>query len=243
MTKFEDQLFDDLMREHGSTLTHARPPAPTRRVATRGTLLAVGGGGVAVAAAVGLLVATVGGGGAGQSGAVAVGKPPAYAVTANANGMVTLAVYKKSGIAGANAKLRELGDSQVYVVPVEAGCPSISSLRAPAVPSKGFDLILGSHGGSVTVNAQGIPAGDILVAGFETSVNPSTWSDGSLRLTSPPAPSCVSLPAPSAPPGNGASTTATGGSGSASQARGLRERVRTADSERTFDRPAMSLGP
>ena len=27
MTKFEDQLFDDLMREHGSTLTNARPPA------------------------------------------------------------------------------------------------------------------------------------------------------------------------------------------------------------------------
>ena len=63
MTKFEDQLFDDLMREHGSTLTHAKPPAPRRHVATRRTLLAVGGGGVAVAAAAGVLVATAGGNG------------------------------------------------------------------------------------------------------------------------------------------------------------------------------------
>ncbi len=58
MTKFEDQLFDDLMREHGSTLTNARPTAPRGHIATRRTLLAVAGGGVAVAAAAGVLVAT-----------------------------------------------------------------------------------------------------------------------------------------------------------------------------------------
>jgi hypothetical protein len=165
------------------------------------------------------MAATAGGNGVGHSGDVAGGKPPAYAVTAKANGMVTLAVYKKSGIAGANAKLHELGDSQVYVVPVEAGCPSMSSLPAPAVSAKGIDLLLQSSrsiGGSVTVNAQGIPAGDILVVGFYTTVTDSTtWSGGSSRLTSPPAPSCVSLPAPPAPPGSGASTSATGGNGSA----------------------------
>ena len=58
MTKFADQLFDDLMREHGSTLTTTRLPAPRRPVATRRALLAVSGGGVAVAAAAGVLVAT-----------------------------------------------------------------------------------------------------------------------------------------------------------------------------------------
>ena len=60
MTKFADQLFDDLMREHGSTLTNTRPPAPRGHIATRRALLAVGGGGVAVAAAAGVLVATAG---------------------------------------------------------------------------------------------------------------------------------------------------------------------------------------
>ena len=243
MTKFADQLFDDLMREHGSTLTSARPPAPRGHVATRRALLAVGGGGVAVAAAAGVLVATAGANPAAHGGQAA-GKTPAYAVTNNPNGTVTLAVYRKDGIAGANAKLHELGDSQVYVVPVGAGCPSMSSLPAPAaslngkhlsvqssvsiggsagrsvtVNAKGIDLILQSSrsiGGSVTVNARGIPAGDILVVGFSTTVTDSTtWSRGSSRLTSPPAPSCVGLPAPPAPPGNGASTSATGGSGSA----------------------------
>jgi hypothetical protein len=221
MTKFEDQLFDDLMREHGSTLTNARRPAPTRHVATRRTLLAVGGGGVAVAAAAGVLVATAGGNAPGHNASVAGGKAPAYALTTHSNGTITLAVYKKSGIAGANAELHELGDSQVYVVPVEAGCPSMSSLPAPAVPAK-VNLSLqssGSVGGSFTVNAEGIPAGDILVVGFETSVNGSTtWSAGSSRLTSPPVPSCVSLPGEPPPPptvpGNAGSAVVTHGAGS-----------------------------
>ena len=125
-------------------------------------------------------------------------------------------MYKKSGIAGANAKLHELGDSQVYVVPVEAGCPSISSLPAPAVPLNGKHLSIQSGrtiGGPVTVNAQGIPAGDILVVGFDTTVNGRTiTSFGAGKLTSAPPPSCVSLPAPPAPPappGSGVTKTAT----------------------------------
>jgi hypothetical protein len=54
------------------------------------------------------------------------------------------------------------------------------------------------------VKAQGIPAGDILVIGVQTSVQTSgrTSMSGGI-LTSPPAPSCISLPAP--PAGNGGS--------------------------------------
>ena len=44
-------------------------------------------------------------------------------MTAHPNGTVTLAVYKDSGIAGANAKLRQLGDGQVVVVPVGTQLP------------------------------------------------------------------------------------------------------------------------
>jgi hypothetical protein len=198
MTKFADQLFDDLMREHESTLAHTRPtrpPAPRRHIATRRTLLAVGAGGVAAAATAGALVAASG--------------TPAYAVTKNANGTVTLAVYQKSGIAGANAKLRQLGDGQVVVVPVEPGCPSIGSLPAPAVSAKGKRISVQSErgtGGPVTVTAQGIPAGDIMVVGAVITAH-GTMTGGT--LTSPPAPSCISLPSP--PTGNGGS-----GSGSSS---------------------------
>jgi hypothetical protein len=209
MTKFEDQLFDDLMREHGSTLTNARRPAPRRRVATRRALLAAGGGGVALAAAAGVLVATAG------------GTTPAYALTTHSNGTITLAVYQKSGIAAANAKLHALGD-QVYVVPVGAGCPSISSLPGPAVPLNGKHLSVQSTtsaGGSVTVDAKGIPAGDILVVAVQTTSNGNARASLETgRLTTAPPPSCVSLPALPAPPalpGNGVTKTATGASGSA----------------------------
>ncbi len=109
MTNFADQLFADLMREHGSTLAHTRPPAPRPRVAARRTLLAAGAGCLAVAGTAGALVASGGGDGG-----------PAYAVTKNLNGTLTLDVYQTSGIAQANAKLHQLGDN-VVIVPVEAG--------------------------------------------------------------------------------------------------------------------------
>jgi hypothetical protein len=238
MTKFTDQLFDDLMREHGDGLTRTTMRAPAKRHLTaRPVLLTAGAGGLATVAAVGTLVA---GGGT-----------PAYAVTTHPNGTVTLAVYQTSGIAGANSKLHELGD-RVVVVPVQAGCPSIGSLPAPAVRAAEISVqVSGSSDGSVTVDAHGIPAGDILVLGVSavdgqfqffprqstsqdhsteasppTEVNPSTkaghssrtsnsaeashaagsrggsgpgeWMPGPngsvSKLTSGPAPSCVSVP-------------------------------------------------
>jgi hypothetical protein len=191
MTRFADQLFDDLIREHGSALANVRPPAPARRAAVRRSALAVAGGGVAAAAAAAGVLASVG------------GATPAYAVTTHPDGTVTLSVYQKSGFSGANAKLHELGDSRVYVVPVGPGCPSMGSLPAPGVPGSGRLSVQSSvsASGSVTVNAKGIPAGDILVVGFETTTSGnSRTSLGAAKLTTGPAPSCVSLPAPPPPP-------------------------------------------
>jgi hypothetical protein len=183
MTKFADQLYADLMRQHGPALAHTGPPAASRRhIASRRALLATGAGGLAVAATAGALAAS--------------GGTPAYALTTNRDGTVTLAFYQASGIAQANTKLRQLGDD-VVVVPVRPGCPSLASLRAPAVPPDGKLSMqsTSSRGGSITVNAQGIPAGDILVVGAETTAHgrEMTTEMGG-RLTSPPTPSCVSLP-------------------------------------------------
>jgi hypothetical protein len=203
MTKFADQLLGDLMREHGPALAQARPPAARPRHAVTGRkLLVAGAGGVAVAAAAaGVLMA---GGGT-----------PAYAVTTHADGTVTLAVTKLSGISGANGALHKLGD-RVVVVPVEPGCPSLGSLRPPNVPLAGHPYVETTVGigGSVTVNAKGIPAGDILVVGVETTTTGTTHgSMGGGRLTSPPAPSCISLPAQPAPPAPGGSGRAHGSNG------------------------------
>ena len=200
MTKFADELFDDLMREHGAALARTRPPAPRPHIATRRTLLAAGTACAAVAATAGGLVAASG--------------TPAYAVTTNPDGTVTLAVHQEAGIAGANTKLHQLGDGQVVVVPVRAGCPSLGSLPAPKVPIRGHIATQTgvSRDGSVTVKAKGIPAGDILVVGFETFRHGNEMGAfGGGKLTSAPAPSCVSLPRPPLPKGTG--SAGSGGPG------------------------------
>jgi len=198
MTKFADQLFDDLMREHGTALANAaarvRPPTPAKRPLTaRRTVLAAGGTLVVAGAAAGAVAAIAAG------TLVAGGGTPAYAVTKNPDGTVTLAVHQKSGFAGANARLRQLDDGQVVVVPVEPGCPTLGSLPAPPVSGKGRMMSMGvgrSKNGTITVSAQGIPAGDILVVGMET--DPQGGSLTGSALTSAPAPSCLTLgPLPS----------------------------------------------
>ena len=194
MTRFADDLFDDLMREHGPKLAHTEltyteltytgPPAPRRHIATRRTLLAGGATCAAVAATAGALTAG--------------GATPAFAVTTNHDGSVTVAVYQKSGVAGANARLRQLGD-RVVVVPIEPGCPRPAP---PVVSPKGREIntaIGRSSDGSVTVNAHGIPAGDIMIIGFQTTTTAHSRTGGGIaEITSPPAPTCIS--APPAPP-------------------------------------------
>jgi hypothetical protein len=188
MTKFADQLYTDLLHEHGPALDGIKPPAAsTRHLTSRRVVLAASAGGLTVAATAGALVAVSG--------------TPAYALTTHPNGSVSLAVYRTAGIAQANAQLHQLGD-RVVVVPVGPGCRPISSLRAPAVPAHGPISVQGtsSSDGSVTVQAKGIPAGDILVVGTEASTHGKTrLTETASKLTSDPAPSCVSLPGPGHP--------------------------------------------
>jgi hypothetical protein len=193
-------------------------------------MMAAGAGGLAVAATVGSLLATGGG-------------TPAYAVTTHPDGTVTLAVYQQSGISGINAQLHQLGDDRVVVVPVGSDCPSINSLPAPAVRARQISVQASSSGdGTVTVDAHGIPAGDILVLGWAaagrgqfsmsqsmTSTSghasasgkasggshepaPAAGAGTAGRLTSGPAPSCVSVP-PLPPRGGRPGVQATSGSG------------------------------
>lgn len=195
MTKFADDLYDDLMREHGPALAATRAPAPRPRTSRR-VVLAAGAGGLAVAATAGSLVALSG--------------TPAYALTTNHDGSISLAVYKEAGVAQANAKLRAIG-AKVVVVPVEAGCPSLGSVRKPAVPVTGPVRVQGSESsdGSITVNAQGVPRGDVIVVATETS---GKLSETASTITSLPVPHCVSLPA--APPGSSGSGPSGSQSGS-----------------------------
>jgi hypothetical protein len=186
MTKFEDQLFTDLMQEYRPVLQRIQRPAATgRRAVPRPAWLAAAAAGIAGVATVSVLLS---------------GGSPAYAVTQNAGGTVTISVSRPAGVAGANARLHALAD-QVVLVPVRPGCPAISSLPAASWPPTARPItgtMTKAADGTVTVSARGIPSGDTML------IPVLTRPDGIMYLTphliKGPAPSCVSLPSGNAVP-------------------------------------------
>jgi hypothetical protein len=195
MTRFEDQLYQELITEHGHHLHALQRPAPARRRVRRPVWLAAGAAG-AVAA--------------GTAAVMALGSTPAlaaYSVTGHANGTVTVAVNRASGVAGANVALHAM-HARVRVVPVRPGCPALGSLPRPrpaphpSVSVKSGVTKSGHRSVSVTLGKAGIPAGDTMILAF--SGNPGHGPAlGAGGIITGPVPSCVSLP--SAPPGGGGS--------------------------------------
>jgi hypothetical protein len=190
MTKFEDQLYQQLITEHGHHLRALERPAPARHRVRRPVWLATGAAG-AVAAATAAVMAL------GSTPALA-----AYSVTRH-NGTVTVAVNRASGVAGANTALHAMG-ARVRVVPVRPGCPPIGSLSRPRpVPHPAVSVKSGVNGNghrSVTVKLGqgGIPAGDTMILAFSGDPRHGTALGAGAIITGP-VPRCVSLP--SAPHG------------------------------------------
>jgi len=186
MTKFEDQLFGQLMAEHGHRLRAAERPAPARRRVRRPVWLATGAAG-AVAA--------------GTAAVLALSSAPAaaaYSVTQH-DGAVSVSVYRASGVAGANAALHRLR-ARVVVVPVRPGCRPIGSLPRPHPaphPSVSVGSGVGRNGHrSVSVKIKGgIPRGDTMILAFSGDGGPGHTSLGAGGIITGPVPSCVSLPA------------------------------------------------
>jgi hypothetical protein len=193
MTKFEDQLFGQLMAEHGHRLRVVQRPAPARRRVRRPVWLATGAAGAAAAVAAAVL---------------APGSAPAYAAysVTKHNGTVTVAVNRPSGVAGANAALHAIR-ARVVVVPVRPGCPPIGSLPRPHPAPHPYvsvaTRVTGTGHRSVTVNLGngGIPAGDTMILAFSGSGGPGSTSLGAGGIITGRVPRCVSLPP--APSGEG----------------------------------------
>jgi len=187
MTKFEDQLFAQLMAEHGHRLRAVRRRASARRRFRRPAWLATG--------------AAAGGTVAGVTAAVlALASAPAMAAysVSRHNGAVTVSVYRASGVPGANAVLHKM-HARVVVVQVRPGCRPIRSLPRPH-PVPHPDVWAGAevngHGHrhvSVKIKVSSIPADGTLLLAFSGGGGHGSTSLGAGGIITGPVPRCVSL--------------------------------------------------
>jgi hypothetical protein len=185
MSTFEDRLWSQLSQEHGDRMRLSpAAPTPTRarnrtRDRSRPALIT----GTALAAT-GLALAAV------LAFTATTSTPPAYAVTTNPDGTVTVTLNDISALTGLNAELARDG-LDARAVPLTATCP----VHAPLVsmPS-GTD----PSTYTVTLVPADIPAGYTAVVGAsENASGQVVLLQGAVR---PPVPTCVnSTPVPLTP--------------------------------------------
>lgn len=133
MTKFEDNLWAQLEREHAPALLQS--VATQRRLRTRRWMGVAAGITVLGAAAV---IAPVYFG----------GTPPAYAVVDNPDGSVTLTIHELQRFEEATAKLREKGIPAI-AVPLRDDCPRPAP--GPDEPLTLVKIESSEHGTKITV--------------------------------------------------------------------------------------------
>lgn len=195
MSRFEDRLWSELVALH-STLAAEAPPAGAvavrRRRAPRARLVAR----VAVLAAV--LAATLAILSTFNNGA----STPAYAVTQNRDGSVTVTIDELVGVDGANGQLAALG-VPIRVAAPEAGCqvPPGRFRSAPLMPELRTRLYAyvsqPQHG--VKIDPALVPAGDTLLLAAREGQSGVVLL--SVALYRGPAPACLPLrPGPETAP-------------------------------------------
>jgi hypothetical protein len=162
MTKFKDNLWRDLAREHGATLAHADRPEPGRaggnRILRRPRILASSTLGLAGVGAA--LVLILGGSTA----------APAFAVTKQGDGSVLVKLNYITGqnLGQANAKLAGLGTKERVIIYMARGAASVTGpvtcTRASGVSGPPLKVLVGSNGTEVI--GQGQSAGNTAEGAF-----------------------------------------------------------------------------
>jgi hypothetical protein len=142
MTRFTDNLWRDLAREHGPTLALADRPEPDRaRILRRprvlaGSTLGLAGAGTALALALGAASST-----------------PAYAVTTNGDGSVLVTINQNSALPQANAKLTAMGIHEQISIQMASGAAAasgpVSCTQAPGVSGPPVEVLVGTNGTEV----------------------------------------------------------------------------------------------
>jgi hypothetical protein len=145
MTKFTDNLWRDLAREHGPTLALADRPEPGRAPLLRrprvlaGSTLALAGVGTVLVLALGAASST-----------------PAYAITTNGDGSVQVTINQNSALPQANAKLTAMGIHEQITIYMASGAAAASGpvncTPAPGVsnlPGPPVKVLVGTNGTEV----------------------------------------------------------------------------------------------
>lgn len=132
MSKFTENLWSDLVRERGATLAYAGRSGPGRGRRPRPRVLA--GSTLALAGAGAALTVTLS----------AMASTPAYAVTRQHDGSVSVQINSRSGIAGANRELAAMGIHE-RVMAVSDGQPVPLNCVAPGLGADGKSLVIAGY--------------------------------------------------------------------------------------------------
>jgi hypothetical protein len=153
MTKFAENLWRDLARDHGAALAHADRPEPGRARRPRprllaGSTLALAGAGTAIALTVTATTST-----------------PAFAVTRNGDGSVLVTISQTEALPQANQKLTEMGIHEQITIYMASGAAPVSGpvtcTPAPGVsnlPGPPVKVLVGTNGTQV-INSGNTGAG------------------------------------------------------------------------------------
>lgn len=174
MGKFEERLLDDLVQRHGFEVSEAARPAPRPSSARP---LWIGAGALTIAGSIAVAVTVFG------------GNTPAFAVSKDADGVVTLSIKDIRAVDAANAELRRIG-APVLAVPMTADCTDRFEMDEGFVGEMSGTVASGSGDeGSVTVRTKGLPPGSTVLVAAKKDGDKLTLSDGfSVRGK---APSCL----------------------------------------------------
>ena len=141
MTKFTDNLWRDLAREHGPALAQADRPGTGRARRSRprilaGSTLALAGACVAVTLAL-----------------TATASTPAFAVTKNGDGSVLVKINQLQALPDANRKLTEMGIHEQVTIDMAVGAAAVSGpvtcTPAPGVSGPPVQVLVGTNGTEV----------------------------------------------------------------------------------------------
>jgi hypothetical protein len=183
MSKFKDRLWRELVRDHGAELAQLTRPAAAHGRRARPRVLAGTTLGLAGVGATLTLILT------------AASTTPAFAVTQNRDGSVSVKIMRLAGIQAANAKLHALG-VRAQVVQVSAGCtiapllpPAAIAGLAAAQHARIVELKVGAQSGA-WIDPRRIPLNKTLVlpaarVGRQVRVGNPRWAKGAVPVCHP----------------------------------------------------------